>query len=207
MVRQKKSSSKPATQPINTPIRRSKAEKPITEPKVLKPDLKATITQKKKVERSNKQATSTDSTPIATKWLFKSEPNVFSWQQLVDKGQDGEEWDGVRNYQARNNMRSMKLDQYGFFYHSNIGKEIVGIAKVCATAHHDSTANDDEKWDCVDIKAVVPLQTPVTLSQIKETESLQEMSLVTSSRLSVQPVTEDQWEIICKMGGVDTSAI
>lgn len=135
-------------------------------------------------------------------WLFKSEPNKFSWEMLVAKGAAGEEWDGVRNYLARNNMREMKVGDRGFFYHSNIGKEIVGIAEVCAEAHHDSTT-EDPRWDCVDIRAVTPLARPVTLAEVKADPRLTEMSLVTSMRLSVQPVTEEEWRIVCALGGVE----
>ena len=136
------------------------------------------------------------------KWLFKSEPNKWSWDQQVAKGETGEEWDGVRNYLARNNMRAMKVGDQGFFYHSNIGKEIVGIVEVCRESHPDSTT-DDPRWDCVDIKAVRPLKTPVTLAQVKDDPRLQEMALVTSMRLSVQPVTEEEWRIICGLGGIE----
>ncbi|MDF1619948.1 EVE domain-containing protein [Pseudothioclava nitratireducens] len=136
------------------------------------------------------------------KWLFKSEPNKWSWDQQVAKGETGEEWDGVRNYLARNNMRAMKVGDQGFFYHSNIGKEIIGIVEVCRESHPDSTT-DDPRWDCVDIKAVRPLKTPVTLAQVKDDPRLQEMALVTSMRLSVQPVTEEEWRIICDLGGIE----
>ncbi|MGD9916505.1 MAG: EVE domain-containing protein [Paenirhodobacter sp.] len=136
------------------------------------------------------------------KWLFKSEPNKFSWDMLVAKGEAGEEWDGVRNYLARNNMRAMKVGDRGFFYHSNIGKEIVGIAEVCAEAHHDSTT-EDPRWDCVDIRAVRPFVRPVTLAEVKADPRLENMSLVTSMRLSVQPVTEEEWKLLCELGGVD----
>ncbi len=135
-------------------------------------------------------------------WLFKSEPNKFSWDQLVEKGATGEEWDGVRNYLARNNMRAMEIGDRGFFYHSNIGKEVVGIAEVCAEAHQDSKT-DDERWDCVDIKAVRPFVQPVTLDQIKGAEGLSEMVLVKNSRLSVQPVTEAEWKAVCALGKTD----
>lgn len=135
-------------------------------------------------------------------WLFKSEPNKFSWEMLVAKGAAGEEWDGVRNYLARNNMREMEVGDRGFFYHSNIGKEIVGIAEVCAETHHDSTT-EDPRWDCVDIRAVTPLARPVTLAEVKADPRLTEMSLVTSMRLSVQPVTAEEWRIVCALGGVE----
>tara|TARA_Y100000052_G_C2955303_1_gene89665 strand:+ start:6083 stop:6499 length:417 start_codon:yes stop_codon:yes gene_type:complete len=134
-------------------------------------------------------------------WLFKSEPSVFPWEDLVKKGEKGEEWDGVRNYQARNNMREMKVGDQGFFYHSREGLEIVGICEVCAEAHPDSTT-DDERWECVDIKAVKPFATAVTMKDVKANPKLSEMVLVNNSRLSVQPVREDEWKEICKMGGV-----
>ena len=134
-------------------------------------------------------------------WLFKSEPDVFGWDHLVAKGDAGEEWNGVRNYQARNNMRAMEIGDKGFFYHSRQGLEIVGILEVCATSHPDSTT-DDPKWDCVDVKAVTPFHRPVTLDQIKATAALADMVLVKNSRLSVQPVTEAEWQLICTMGGI-----
>lgn len=135
------------------------------------------------------------------KWLFKSEPDVWGWDMQVAKGDAGEEWNGVRNYLARNNMRAMKIGDQGFFYHSNIGKEIVGIVEVCAESHPDSTT-DDPRWDCVDIRALRPLVRPVTLAEVKADPRLQEMALVKSMRLSVQPVTEEEWRIVCELGGV-----
>ncbi len=132
-------------------------------------------------------------------WLFKSEPSTWSWDQQVNKGDAGEEWDGVRNYQARNFMRAMKLGDRGFFYHSQKDKAIVGIVEVCAEVHPDSTT-DDERWECVDIKAVRPFVTPVTLEQIKGDPRLSEMVLVKNSRLSVQPVSDAEWNAICDMG-------
>jgi predicted RNA-binding protein with PUA-like domain len=134
-------------------------------------------------------------------WLFKSEPGTWSWDQQLAKGEAGEEWTGVRNYQARNFMRAMKVGDRGFFYHSGQGKEIVGTVEVIAESHPDSTA-DDPKWDCVDIKAVKPLPRPVSLDQIKEKPALAEMVLVKNSRLSVQPVTEAEWRLICSLGGL-----
>lgn len=134
-------------------------------------------------------------------WLFKSEPDTWSWDQQVARGAAGQEWDGVRNYQARNNMRAMKVGDRGFFYHSNEGKEIVGIVEVIAEAHPDSTAGDP-KWECVDIRAVAPVPTPVSLDQAKADPALSEMVLVNNSRLSVQPVTAAEWAHICKLGGV-----
>jgi predicted RNA-binding protein with PUA-like domain len=135
-------------------------------------------------------------------WLFKSEPDVWSWDQQVAKGAVGEEWGGVRNYQARNNMRSMELGDQGFFYHSNIGKEVVGIVEVCALAHPDSTT-DDPRWECVDIRALRPLKTPVTLETCKSDPRLAQMVLVNNMRLSVQPVTPEEWQAICALGGID----
>ena len=132
-------------------------------------------------------------------WLFKSEPDAWSWDQQVAKGNLGEEWHGVRNYQARNNMRAMKVGDLGFFYHSNVGKEVVGIVEVCATSHPDSTT-DDPRWDCVDIKAVRPLSRPVTLDEAKSDPRLAEMALVKNTRLSVQPVTEAEWKVVCALG-------
>jgi predicted RNA-binding protein with PUA-like domain len=133
-------------------------------------------------------------------WLFKSEPNTWSWDQQVARGEAGEQWDGVRNYQARNNMRDMQLGDRGFFYHSLSEKAVVGVVEVSALAHPDSTT-DDPRWDCVDIKAVGPFATPVTLADIKADPRLSDMVLVKNSRLSVQPVTQAEWDIICAMGG------
>ncbi|MEM7520814.1 MAG: EVE domain-containing protein [Pseudomonadota bacterium] len=132
-------------------------------------------------------------------WLFKSEPNTWSWDQQVAKGENGEEWDGVRNYQARNFMREMKIGDLGFFYHSMKEKSVVGIVEVIALAHPDSTT-DDTRWECVDIKAVRPFQKPVSLDQIKATETLADMVLVNNSRLSVQPVSNAEWHTVCEMG-------
>ncbi len=132
-------------------------------------------------------------------WLFKSEPNTWSWTDQVAKGEAGEEWDGVRNYQARNFMREMQVGDLGFFYHSMKEKSVVGIVQICAAAHPDSTT-DDPRWECVDIKAVRPFAQPVSLDQIKGDPRLTEMVLVKSSRLSVQPVQPDEWRMICEMG-------
>lgn len=134
-------------------------------------------------------------------WLFKSEPYKWSWDMQKAKGEEGEEWDGIRNYQARNFMRDMKIGDLGFFYHSNEGKEIVGIVEVCNEIHPDSTT-DDPRWECVDIKAVRDLPKPVTLADVKATPELEEMALVKSMRLSVQPVRPEEWELVCKMGGL-----
>jgi len=134
-------------------------------------------------------------------WLFKSEPSTWSWDDQVAKGDEGEEWDGVRNYQARNNMRAMKIGDRGFFYHSLKEKAIVGIVEVIAEAHPDSKA-DDPRWECVDIKAVEPMPNPVTLDMCKADGRLADMVLVNNSRLSVQPVTDEEWRLVCEMGGL-----
>lgn len=136
-------------------------------------------------------------------WLFKSEPDVWSWEQQKAKGAVGEEWTGVRNYQARNNMRAMKIGDKGFFYHSNEGLEIVGIVEVCALSHPDSSAKGDPKWDCVDIRAVADVPKPITLKDVKANPKFEKMSLVTSMRLSVQPVTDEEYLEICRLGGLD----
>ncbi len=131
-------------------------------------------------------------------WLFKSEPFKFSFADLKARGAVGTEWDGVRNYLARNNMRSMKVGDQGFFYHSNEGLAVVGICEVIALSHPDSTSADP-RWDCVDLKAVRDLDRPVTLAEIKAEPTLSKMSLVTSMRLSVQPVTDEEWAIVLAM--------
>ncbi len=134
-------------------------------------------------------------------WLFKSEPDTWGWDDQVAKGDQGEEWHGVRNYQARNNMRAMKVGDLGFFYHSNIGKAVVGIVEVMRESAPDSTT-DDPRWDCVCIRAVRPFKRPVTLDDCKVQPGLEDMALIKSPRLSVQPVTAEQWRIICEKGEV-----
>lgn len=134
-------------------------------------------------------------------WLFKSEPSVWSWNDQVAKAEKGEEWDGVRNYQARNNMRQMKLGDLGFFYHSQTEKAVVGIVEIVAESHPDSTT-DDDRWDCVDVKAVEPLASPVTLEMCKNDRRLQKMALVKNSRLSVQPVTDEEWRAVRELGDI-----
>lgn len=134
-------------------------------------------------------------------WLFKSEPSTWSWDDQVAKGDTGEEWDGVRNYQARNFMREMSVGDRGFFYHSQKEKAVVGIVEVITAAHPDSTT-DDDRWDCVDIKALKPVNAPVTLDMIKADPRLSAMPLVKSPRLSVQPVSKEEWRIVCEMAGL-----
>ena len=135
-------------------------------------------------------------------WLFKSEPSVFSFDDLKKKGKAGTQWDGVRNYAARNNMKAMQIRDLGFFYHSNEGLDIVGIAEVCKLAHPDSTS-DDPRWECVDIRAVKDVPKPPTLEQVKANPKLTEMALVRLGRLSVQPVKPEEWAEVCRMGGLD----
>ena len=131
-------------------------------------------------------------------WLFKSEPNTWSWDDQVKEGKRGTEWDGVRNYAARNHMRAMTKGDRGFFYHSGADKEVVGIVEVVKESHPDST---DQAWECVDIAAVRPLPKPVSLVQVKAQPKLGEMALVRLGRLSVQPVSAAEWKLVCKMGG------
>lgn len=135
-------------------------------------------------------------------WLFKSEPSTWSWQDQVARGDAGEEWDGVRNYQARNFMREMKVGERGFFYHSQKERAVVGTVEVIAEAHPDSKA-DDPRWECVDIKAVQAAKRPVTLDEIKDDPRLADMVLVKNSRLSVQPVTAEEWRVVCELAGLD----
>jgi predicted RNA-binding protein with PUA-like domain len=131
-------------------------------------------------------------------WLFKSEPDVFSFETLKRKGPS--QWDGVRNYAARNHMQAMKKGDLGFFYHTGEERAVVGIVRVVAKAHQDTTT-DDERWQCVDVEAVRPLPKPVTLETIKADRRLKEMALVRIGRLSVQPVTEAEWAIVCALAG------
>jgi len=133
-------------------------------------------------------------------WLFKSEADTWSWDDQVAKGAAGQEWDGVRNFQARNHMRAMAVGDLGFFYHSGDIRAVVGVVEVIAAAHPDSTSKEP-RWQCVDIRAVAPLERPVTLGEIKDTPALADMVLVKNSRLSVQPVTDAEWETVCGMGG------
>ncbi|MEN9061129.1 EVE domain-containing protein [Ponticoccus litoralis] len=135
-------------------------------------------------------------------WLFKSEPSTWSWQDQVAEGDAGEEWDGVRNYQARNFMREMKVGERGFFYHSQKERAVVGTVEVIAAAHPDSKT-DDPRWECVDIKAVQAAKRPVTLDEIKDDPRLADMVLVKNSRLSVQPVTAEEWRVVCELAGLD----
>lgn len=145
---------------------------------------------------------SANSGPRISRWLFKSEPDAFSWEMLKERGARGEPWDGVRNYQARNNMRAMQVGDLGFFYHSQEGKEIVGIVEVIAPAHPDPT-DSTGVWECVDVRAVADMPRPVGLAEIKTHPELADMALVKSSRLSVQPVKDEEWDFVCRLGGLD----
>jgi predicted RNA-binding protein with PUA-like domain len=135
-------------------------------------------------------------------WLVKSEPDAFSWQQQVATGV--EPWTGVRNHMAKANLNAMKLGDRVFFYHSNIGKEIVGIVEVVREAYPDPTVGPEDPkgdWVCVDMKAVAPVPKPVSLAAIKAEPSLAEFALVRMSRLSVMPVSTEHWKKLCRMGG------
>ncbi len=133
-------------------------------------------------------------------WLVKSEPSTWSWDQQVAKGAKGEAWTGVRNHTAKLNMMKMKKGDRAFYYHSNEGKEIVGIVEI-VKEHYPDPTDATGKFVCVDIAAAKPLKTPVTLEAIKGEKKLADMELVKLSRLSVQGVTPEQWKLVCKMGG------
>jgi predicted RNA-binding protein with PUA-like domain len=132
-------------------------------------------------------------------WLFKSEPGAWSWEDQV--GVESEPWDGVRNHQANNNMKAMKIGDRGFFYHSVNEKRIVGIVEVVKEHYPDHT-DASGRFGMVDVKALMPVETPVTLADIKADPRLQNMALVRQGRLSVTPVTADEWKIICAKAGV-----
>ncbi len=132
-------------------------------------------------------------------WLLKSEPDDWSWTEQVAKGRAGAEWTGIRNFSARNHLRTMKKGEQAFFYHTGKERAVVGIVRVIAGAHQDST---DPAWLAVDVAAVKPLPTPVGLDRIKANQRLAGMVLVRLPRLSVQPVTEAEWQIVCQMGGL-----
>lgn len=134
-------------------------------------------------------------------WLFKSEPSAFSWDDMVLKKVTG--WDGVRNYQAANNMRAMKLGERGFFYHSVEEKRIVGIVEVCGLYHPDPS-DEMGRFGMVDVKAVMPVKRPVTLAEIKAEPRLRNLALVRQSRLSVVPVGPAEWKLLCAMTGIKT---
>jgi predicted RNA-binding protein with PUA-like domain len=134
-------------------------------------------------------------------WLFKSEPSTWSWDQQVEAGDAGTFWNGVRNHGAKLNLQAMKAGEQGFFYHSNEGKAVVGIVEVIREYYPDHT-DETGKFGMVDVKAVRPFPNPVTLDAIKAEPRLKDMVLVNNSRLSVQPVTDAEWALICRMGGL-----
>jgi predicted RNA-binding protein with PUA-like domain len=135
-------------------------------------------------------------------WLYKSEPFKWSWQMQVAAAEKGTFWDGVRNHLAKKNLMAMRKGEQGFFYHSNEGLEIVGLVEVIREHYPDPTADAGSPWVVVDLKAVKPLPKPVSLVAVKAEPRLAKMALVTSMRLSVQPVTDEEWAIICAMGGL-----
>ena len=132
-------------------------------------------------------------------WLLKSEPDDWSWAQQVAKGKEGAEWTGIRNHSAQNHLRAMKKGELAFFYHTGKEKSVVGIVKVIAEAHPDST---DAAWGAIDVAAVEALPTPVGLDRIKADKRFADMALVRLARLSVQPVTETEWKLVRRMGGL-----
>ncbi len=134
-------------------------------------------------------------------WLFKSEPGAWSWDDQVKEGTKGAEWDGIRNHQAANNMKEMKIGDHGFFYHSVNEKQIVGTIEVVKEYYPDHT-DASGRFGMVDVAAVKPLETPVTLADVKADERLADLLLVRHTRLSVMPIPEDAWRIICEKGGV-----
>jgi predicted RNA-binding protein with PUA-like domain len=134
-------------------------------------------------------------------WLVKSEPDAWSWEQQVKKGAKGEVWSGVRNHTAKRNLMNMKKGDRAFFYHSNIGKEIVGIVEVIREHYPDPTDRSG-KFVAVDVKALAPLPQPVSLAAIKAEPALKDMALLKYSRLSVQRVADAEWRTICRMGGM-----
>lgn len=134
-------------------------------------------------------------------WLMKSEPGTWSWDDQVAKGDEGEGWDGVRNYQASNNMKAMKIGDRAFFYHSVNEKRIVGIVEIIEEYHPDPT-DESGRFGMVTVKAIEPMPNPVTLADIKAEPDLAELSLIKQSRLSVMPIPEDAWRLICRMGGL-----
>ena len=135
-------------------------------------------------------------------WLMKSEPDMFSWNDLVAKGTTGEPWTGVRNHTAKLNLMKMRKGERFFFYHSNIGKEVVGIGEIIREHYPDPTREAGSPWVATDVIARTPFAKPVSMADVKTVPSLREMALLKFSRLSVQPVTAEEWKIVCKRGGV-----
>ncbi len=139
-------------------------------------------------------------------WLFKTEPDDHSWDKQKASGKKGVAWTGVRNFVARNNMKAMQLGDRGFFYHTGDEKQVVGIVEVCALAHLDAT-DDTGIWTCVDVRALADVPKPVTLAAVKANPKLANMALVRTARLSVQPVTPDEWKEVCRMGDLDPKSL
>jgi len=135
-------------------------------------------------------------------WLLKTEPEEFSWDDQVKRGAKGEAWSGVRNFSARNHLKEMKKGDKFFFYHTGDEKQVVGIGEVIREAFPDPTAKAGESWIAVQTAALEPVPKPVTLATIKAEPKLKDMALVKYSRLSVQPVKDSEWKLVCKMGGV-----
>jgi predicted RNA-binding protein with PUA-like domain len=136
-------------------------------------------------------------------WLLKTEAETFGWDDQVKRGAKGEPWSGVRNFTARDNLRQMKKGDLAFFYHTGKEKAVVGVVKVIKEAYKDHTA-DEDFWSMVDVVAVEPFPTPVTLAQVKAEPKLKDMALTKYSRLSVQPVTDAEWKLVRKMGGFNS---
>jgi predicted RNA-binding protein with PUA-like domain len=134
-------------------------------------------------------------------WLFKSEPSVWAYEKVAALGAAGTDWSGVRNHTAKLNMQAMKVGEHAFFYHSNEGKEIVGIVEICKAYRPDPT-DATGKFGMVDIRALRPVPHPVSLEEVKSDKRLAKMALVTLSRLSVQPVTDAEWAVVCKLAGL-----
>ena len=135
-------------------------------------------------------------------WLLKTEPEEFSWDDQVQRGAKGEPWNGVRNFTARRHLKEMKKGEKFFFYHTGDQKQIVGIGEVIREHYPDPTADAGSPWVVVDVIAVTPLEKPFTMQDAKTVPELKEMALLKFSRLSVQPVTDEEWKIVCRMGGV-----
>ncbi len=135
-------------------------------------------------------------------WLLKTEPEEFSWDDQVKRGAKGEPWSGVRNFTARRHLKEMKKSEKFFFYHTGGEKQVVGIGEVIREAYPDPTAEAGEPWVAVTTGAVEPLPQPVTLAAIKAAPKLKDMALVKYARLSVQPVTAEEWALVCKMGNL-----
>src|SRR4051794_3245373 len=159
------------------------------------------MTKKSKTLPALPQVKSSASASGQNYWLIKSEPEVWSWDQQVERGAKGEPWTGVRNYTARINLNAMKKGDQAFFYHSGGERSIVGIAEVIREAYPDAT-DPKGAFVAVDVKAVKPMPNPVSLGDIKAEPRLKEMALVKFSRLSVQPVTAAEWKIVCRLGGI-----